>query len=808
MKLAIAIATAVLTWIIAPFSMQPPAGTDHTAHLRAWDAHTAMTQSSPYRSMNWSYIGPTNVAGRTADVAVADHGASRRLYAGTCCGGLWASDDLGVTWQPVFEHQASTSIGALAVAPSNPDVVWAGTGESNIFRSSYTGVGVFKSTDNAKTWQHMGLTDTGTVGRIVIHPTDPNIVYVASAGQEWMENDMRGVYKTTDGGRTWTQALKISRKTGVNDVAIDPSDPNTLYAAAWERQRRKWNDPRVEKGFDESGIFKTTDAGRRWTRLTNGLPPANVTGRIGLAVAPSNPKVVYAFYDNYACDTQGAGRGRNPGGSAASCPIIGNEIYRSNDKGATWTLVSGQTPEQRTYVKGMSNTYAWVFGNIRVDPTDENTVYTLALGVSVSRDGGKTFTRFVGPPAAADAPAPAAGGGGRGGPGGDNHAMWIDSKDTKFMLSGNDSGFRVTTDGGATWKRADLPTATFFDIAYDMDTPFRVYGSVQDHGSYRAVIDLREGRENLKPMVWESAPGGEYCQHAIDPTNPNLVYSGSLTRTDYSIPAPAGGRGGGGGGGAGRGAAGAPPAGPQRNTLIRPPIGPNDDPLRMQVLAPILLSPHDPKTVYFGAQYLFRSRDRGETWEKVTPDLSYGDKTRLGDIPHQLVISISESPKKKGVIYSATDDGRLHLSIDEGKEWTELTSNLPHKMWVAKVLASQYNDATVYVAQQGRYDEDFGVHLYKSADYGKTWKSIAGNLPGGPMNMIREDPVTPGVLYAANDFGVYVSTNDGGKWDVLGGNLPSVNVMDFIIHPRDRVAVIATHGRGVWVMDVSRIGAK
>jgi hypothetical protein len=240
---------------------------------------------------------------------------------------------------------------------------------------------------------------------------------------------------------------------------------------------------------------------------------------------------------------------------------------------------------------------------------------------------------------------------------------------------------------------------------------------------------------------------------------------------------------------------------------IRPPAADND-PLRMQVLAPILLSPHDPKTVYFGAQYLFRSRDRGENWEKVTPDLSYGDKTRLGDIPHQLVISISESPKKKGVIYAATDDGRLHLSIDEGKEWTELTLNLPHKMWVAKVLASQYNDSTVYLAQQGRYDEDFGVYLYKSADYGKTWKSIAGNLPGGPMNMIREDPVTPGVLYAANDFGVYVSTNDGAKWDVLGGNLPSVNVMDFIIHPRDRVAVIATHGRGVWVMDVSRIGAK
>jgi photosystem II stability/assembly factor-like uncharacterized protein len=334
-----------------------------------------------------------------------------------------------------------------------------------------------------------------------------------------------------------------------------------------------------------------------------------------------------------------------------------------------------------------------------------------------------------------------------------------------------------------------------------MDTPFRVYGSFQDHGSFRGVVDLRNGRENLAPIAFESAPGGEYCTHAIDPRNPNIVYSGKLTRTDFSIPAAAGR---GGGGAAGRGAAA--PAGPQRDTNIRPPTAQGDDPLRMQVLAPIILSPHDPDTVYFGAQYLFRSKNRGETWEKLTGDLSYNDKTRLGDIPHQLVITISESPKKKGLVYTGTDDGRLYMSLDDGIEWKELTGSLSSKKeWIGTVQASKHDEGTVYVAQQGRYDEDFAVRLYKSTDYGKTFRSIAGNLPGGPINMIREDPVDPNVLYTCNDFGVYVTTNGGARWDVLGGNLPSVNVMDFIVHPRDRMLVIGTHGRGVWAIDVSKL---
>ena len=793
-----ALLASLTAWTLVAIAAQSSKG-DFDSHLAAWDAHQTLAAASPYKGLSWSNLGPTNISGRMTDVAVADHGSARRLYSGSCAGGVWKSDDLGQTWQVVFDQAASTSIGALAVAPSNPDIVWIGTGESNILRSSYAGVGVYKSTDNAKTWKHMGLTDTGTIGRIVVHPTNPDIVYVASAGHEWTENETRGVFKTTDGGKTWTKILSISQKTGVNDLAMDPSAPNTLYAAAWERQRRHWSDPRPEPAFNECGILKTTDGGKTWTRLTNGLPAANVLGRIGIAVAKSKPNVVYAFVDNYDKDTTLRAGAVNPSGRGDSLGIKGNEVYRSDDKGATWRLVSGQDDAQRAYMRGMSNTYAWVFGNVSVDPTDENKLYVLALGVSMSSDGGKTFGPIVPP-----TPPPAGGTAGRGagsrGPGGDNHALWIDPKDPKFILSGNDSGFRVTTDGGFNWKHADLPTSTWFDIAYDMDTPFHVVGSVQDHGSYRLVVDLRNGRGNLSAVTTDSGAtgiGGEYCEHQIDPTNPNIIYSDKVTRTDLSIAAPPRG--------AGRGAVPSKPAGPQRAKNVRPPTGPNDDPLRMQVLAPLLLSPFDPNTVYFGAQYLFRSRDRGDTWEKLTVDMSGNDKTQIGEIPYQDVISISESPKKKGLLYAGTDDGRLHVSMDDGKAWTELTSGLPQKKWVAKVLASQYDESTVFLAQQGRYDDDLAAYLYKSTDHGKTWKSIAGSLPGGPINMIREDPVKANVLYTCNDFGVYVSTNGGQTWDVLGGNLPSVNVMDFVVHPRDHVLVAATHGRGVWVADVSGI---
>jgi photosystem II stability/assembly factor-like uncharacterized protein len=526
--------------------------------------------------------------------------------------------------------------------------------------------------------------------------------------------------------------------------------------------------------------------------------------------------------DNYARGDKAPPNTRNPYGVLIEYYPIGNEVYRSDDKGATWRKMSGQDDQQKLFMRNLSSSYGWVFGNMRVDPRNENTVYVLALGVSASYDAGKTFGRIGAPAPGAPPPQPApavpavagqttTAGASQAGPGvarpatstspgGDNHAMWLDPKDPMFILSGNDSGFRVSRDGGMTWTRAAIPSSTFFDMAFDMDTPFRVYGSVQDHGSYRASVDLKQGVAAMTAVPFESAPGGEGSTHAIDPTNPNIVYSagtyGAITRTDLTPnpnPAAAGGRG-------GRGGASA---------NIRPKSDAGTDELRGQWLAPMILSPHDPNTLYFGLQYLYRSRDRGETWEKLTDDLSGGDKKQLGEVPYQTVISISESPKKAGLIYTGTDDGKLHVSIDSGKEWTSLTARMPTpNKWISKVLASRYAEGTVYLTQQGRYDDDFSVYIYKSTDYGKTWKSMAGNLPAGPINTVLEDPVNPNVLYTCNDFGVYVTTNGGQKWDVLGGNLPSVNVMDMIVHPRDHVLVIGTHGRGVWVIDVSQFQKK
>ncbi|MEN3338242.1 MAG: hypothetical protein V7647_1918 [Acidobacteriota bacterium] len=752
----------------------------------AYDIYRAMASSSPYSSIPWQYLGPTNISGRATDIAVADTRSGRRIYAGYATGGVWESDDNGGSWNSIFDDYASSSIGDLAVAPSNPDILWVGTGEANIFRASMPGVGVYKSTDGGRTFVHMGLTDTQTIGRIVIHPVTPDTVYVAASGHEWTDNQNRGVFKTTDGGRTWKKIFYRSPRTGAIDLVMDPADPDTLYVAMWQRIRRKWSDPRVEPGYSESGIWKTTDGGNSWSEANKGLPAAESRGRIGLDISRSKSRVLYAFVDNY-----------EPGAAAKQGerdsyqrPIVesrikGAEIYRTDDKGAGWRKVS----DTNAFMSGHSGTYGWVFGQIRVDPTDDNTIYTLGLGLNVSHDAGRTFTTLKVPH-------------------GDHHGLWIDPGNPRILYNANDGGVFTSTNGGEAWTFAvSAGGALFYDVAVDASVPAWAYGSIQDVGSRRGKVDLSQGRDRIPAVEWTEAPGGEGSRHSIDPAASNIVYShtfyGNFTRTDMSVPQRSSGRG-----GAGRRSREAKPEATANTSSTS--IRPKEPDLRGQWMAPIVASVHKPGLIYAGFQYVFRSPDRGDTWERISADLSDNDPAAMlprssSGIPYQAVVALAESPRRQGLLYAGTDDGRLHVTEDDGKRWSEVTAGLRGRKWISSVVASQHADGTVYVAQRGREDDDFAPYLYKSSDFGRTFTSIVNNIPAGSVNVVREDPTDPDILYAGTDFGPLVSVDGGRRWEVLGSMLPSVQVADLQYQPRDHVVVIATYGRGMWALDAARL---
>lgn len=742
--------------------------TDPELRLKWYEQHQSMKGTSPFKGLKWRNIGPDIISGRCTDIAVPK-GSKKVIYVGAATGGLWKTENSGITWEPIMDEVPAMSIGDIAIAPSNPDIIWVGTGEANIFRASVAGTGMYKSLDAGKTWEHMGLAGTHTIGRIIIHPKKPDIVYVASPGHEWTDNAERGVFKTTDGGKTWEKIFYISEKIGAYDLVMDPKKANTLYVTMWNRIRLRWSDPQPGPG---DGIFKTTNGGKDWKQITNGLPDLNKTGRIGLDIARSNPKVLYAFVDNHNPGRMPGENERDAYGRIKKGRVIkGAEVYRSDDRGESWTKVS---PDDR-YMEGFGGTYGWVFGQIRVDPSNEDTVYLMGLRLSKSADGGKTWKTLY-----------------YNGLHGDHHGLWIDPKDPEYLVNVNDGGVNISYDGGVTWRdfHQTHNLVQFYNVAYDMEKPFNVYGSVQDHGTYRG--NVAHGRARVRgqrriPTRWESAPGGEGTHVAVDHKNPYIIYSssfyGRLMRSEYSPGLN----------------------GSWTSKDIYPRAKEGEPAHRGQWMAPTIVSQHNNKVVYHGFQYLFRSRDMGETWEKISPDLSYNDPDKIGKlpfaIPHQCLTAISESPFQFGFIYAGTDDGRVHVTKNGGKAWTEITAGLPYNKHVSRIVASKYDKAAVYLTLNGRRDDDFADYVYKSTDYGKTWIDISGNIPGGPVNVIREDPKNKDILYVGTELGVYVTLDGGKKWDVLPKDLPNCFVWDLIIHPRDNVIVIATNGRGMYVLD-------
>jgi photosystem II stability/assembly factor-like uncharacterized protein len=731
---------------------------------------TVMGQNSPYKDMKWQYIGPTNISGRCTDVeAVSPHGRNYTIWVGSATGGVWKSVNEGTTFIPVFEGMPTASIGDIAIDPNDPNVVWVGTGEANIFRSSNAGCGVFRTTDAGKTWTLMGLENTFTIGRIRVNPGNSNIVYVAATGHEWTSNDERGVFKTSDGGKTWDRILYVDQNTGAYDLVLDPRDPDVIYCTTWERTRLKWNDPRTYESSKNSGIWKSTDGGKKWQQINNGIPEPNKRGRIGIDISISNPDVLYAYVDNYETaykvnpgETDSYGRPRGD-------VIKGATVYRTNDAGATWKQVSGLTPDQKTFMEHLSATYGWVFGQIKVDPTDENTVYTMGLMLNQSTDGGKTFRSLNGPHA-------------------DHHGLWIDPANPNYLLNVQDGGLTISYDKGKTWKYPIevLPLAQFYNVAYDMSTPFRVFGSIQDHHSFYAPVDLSNGRDKVSPLEFRHILGAEGSTHAVNTSDNNTIYAstfyGALARTEIDKY-------------------------PEGEKDLLPKTLPGETPLRGEWVAPTLISPHNPDIIYHGMQYVMMSRDRGDTWEYISGDLSFNDPKKRGDINYQTISVLDESPLRFGLLYAGTDDGRIWRTKDGGKSWTEIRNGAVPQKFVSRIVASRFDIGTVYMTQSGRRDDDFQVYIWKSTNFGDSWQDISGNIPVGPVNVIREDPVNQNILYAGTDGGVFVTKDGGKRWDALG-TLPFSYVHDLAIHPRDNMIIIATHGRGMWVMDANPINEK
>ena len=814
----------LLVTILSNAQVKPTSGGDR---LKGLQQRQALEKKSIINDVKFRNIGPSVMSGRVDDIE-GNPDDPTEFYVAYASGGLWHTTNNGQSFTPIFDSADAITIGDIAVNWKTK-TIWVGTGEVNSSRSSYAGIGIYKSTNNGKTWQYLGLPESHHIGKIQLHPTDDNMAWVAVMGHLYSPNKERGVYKTTDGGITWKQTLATDDNTGVVDLDINPQNPNELYAAAWYRTRRAWN---FEESGKTSGLYKSTDGGNNWSLISkdgSGLPQGSFVGRMGIAIYPKNPQIVYAVIDNqkarpdtakkdtltYALDqlknltieefallndarldTVLKRNRLSPKYSAkqvkemvASNKLkptslydylyvntgfegtpIGAEVYRSENAGQTWR----KTNEKEIPI---FFTYGYYFAKIYVSPYNPDKVYALGFSSQYSTDGGKTWKNMDKPSVHAD-----------------HHALWIDPKRDSHLINGNDGGVNITYDNGENWFKANTPSVgQYYSIAVDNARPYNVYGGLQDNGVwYLPSVSSRNSFANSglgqSDDIVKNIGGGDGMQVQVDLRDNLTTYYGSqfgnYSRTNRLTK--------------------------EGTKRVTPRHELGEKPFRFNWQAPILLSPHNNDILYFGSNKFHRSFNQGDTMITLTSDLSKGG--RDGDVPYGTLTAISESPLRFGLIYTGTDDGNIHITKDAGATWTLISApgkkgfSLPQNLWVSRITASKFKEGRVYASLNGYRNDDFNPYLFVSEDYGLTWTAIAKDLPSEPVNVIKEDPKSENIIYVGTDGGLYVSFNKGRSFMMWNAGLPkSVPVHDIAIQERENEIVLGTHGRSIYIAKLDDI---
>ncbi len=776
-----------------------------------------MEANSLVKHMRLKNIGPSIMSGRVVDIDVnADNPIE--FYVGYASGGLWYTDNNGTSFTPVLDNSPTQNIGDIAVDWTT-GTIWVGTGESNASRSSYAGIGVLRSDDKGKTWQHMGLTDTHHIGQMLLNPENSNEILVGATGHLYSNNKERGVYKSSDGGTTWRKTLFINDQTGIIDMANVPNNFEIVYAAAWEKDRKAWD---FLGNGSSSGIYKSIDGGDSWTKVSvegSGFPTGVGVGRIGLAVV--NENTVYALLDNQdrrEASEEGKGLSRelntddfksmsreeflalddkklnsflktngfqekyraenvkqmvrshtikpadvahylkSANAMLFETPVIGPEVYRSDDGGMSWHK------QNTEYIDDFFYSYGYYFGKIWVDPNNSDKIYLGGVPLIASDNGGQNFVSIDGDNVHAD-----------------HHALWVNPKRPGHLINGNDGGINISYDDGASWIKNNSPSVgQFYTINVDNQGPYHVYGGLQDNGVWEGPHDAKEDNRwhQTGDYPWKSLLGGDGMQVQIDSRNHNIVYTGYQFGNYYRINKEE-----------------------KKRKYIQPKHDLGDLPFRFNWQTPIVLSPHNQDIVYIGSHRLHRSMNQGDQWETISEDLTQGGKK--GNVSYGTLTTLSESPFKFGLLYTGSDDGLIHVTQDGGGNWLKISEALPNDMWVSRVVASRHKKERVYAVLNGYRWDDFTPYIYKSNDYGRTWKNIGANIPNAPVNTILEDTENENLLFAGTDNGLYVTFDQGNHWEAFQNGLPRVAVHDLIIQPRAKHLLVATHGRSIYRADIA-----